>query len=386
MASVKIGYLNLLRASERCRFDVTRRLRRIASSSPPTASKFGQEAKSDARRSPIIIEHESLDLSLASASVAATSSSSSLAADLSTTARLAIESEPELMRRAGGASLLDEHGKIQLKRVKFAFDADLELKKLNDLLKHQQQQHQKQQQQQQQQHPKQDNQLDHQNDVQTLRDIILKKRNPASSDSTIPLVETTATTTPLLAEEDPTHPKSSKVCGGCGAPLHCQNKRIEGFIPAPRFKTLANSELRYTTCQRCDMLTTRNKLINVDTSLCSSFDYDRHVIGELIGGQRGVVHIVLLVDLLDIPNSIYEGWSKLRTKPGQQLDIILVGNKFDLLPSTGRKYRDDVVECLLKHCADKGIHGPQIKHVELIRLVNVSGGNCTILAIAWAIF
>lgn len=48
------------------------------------------------------------------------------------------------------------------------------------------------------------------------------------------------------------------------------------------------------------------------------------------------------------------------------IDIIIVGNKFDLLPNTGYLFEKSIRECLIKHCEDKGIQGSQIKYVELV--------------------
>lgn len=70
-----------------------------------------------------------------------------------------------------------------------------------------------------------------------------------------------------------------------------------------------------------------------------------------------------------MPNSIYDGWSKLvsnATDPKSNIDIIIVGNKFDLLPKTGPDFMRCIIESLAVNCAAKGIKGDQIKHVELI--------------------
>lgn len=56
----------------------------------------------------------------------------------------------------------------------------------------------------------------------------------------------------------------------------------------------------------------------------------------------------------------------IRFKPTNDIDICIIGNKFDLLPHTGPLFEKSVRECLISNCEKKGIKGKQIKHVELI--------------------
>lgn len=107
--------------------------------------------------------------------------------------------------------------------------------------------------------------------------------------------------------EDASVPKSRVDCPGCGSRLHCQNRHVEGFLPADEFKSLSKSEMQYKLCYRCEILTTRKKILNVETN--SSFDYDKFIVERIRNQSKA--HVILLVDLLDIPNSIYDGWSKL---------------------------------------------------------------------------
>ena len=77
-----------------------------------------------------------------------------------------------------------------------------------------------------------------------------------------------------------------------------------------RFKALSKKELVYQPCQRCFVLYSKQKLLRVDEkSQIAEFDYDKTVV-DRICSERGRVHVIIVVDLLDLPNSIYAGWSK----------------------------------------------------------------------------
>lgn len=119
----------------------------------------------------------------------------------------------------------------------------------------------------------------------------------------------------LELSEDPSVPKSGIKCSGCGAALHCHNKHQEGFIPANEFKLLTKQEKNFKVCYRCDILNTRRKMLNVETN---KFDYDEFILKNICAQSNA--HVILLVDLLDIPNSIYAGWSKLIQKQIQTAD------------------------------------------------------------------
>lgn len=153
--------------------------------------------------------------------------------------------------------------------------------------------------------------------------------------------------------EDPNEPISSVSCGGCGSKLHCQNKNIEGFMPASVFKGFTKKELIYKHCLRCDYLRTNKKVYNLTES--SKFDYDKFLEEICSDNIEKKIHVILLVDLLDMPNSIYDGWSKL--VQSRNVDIAIIGNKLDLLPDTGPGFLRGVFDCLIESCKQKGIDG-----------------------------
>lgn len=165
---------------------------------------------------------------------------------------------------------------------------------------------------------------------------------------------------PDTLEEDPKFFRTKSTCNGCGAQLQCNDKKNEGFVDARKFKLLSKQELNFTICHRCEFLKAKNKLVNLSTN---SFDYDNLILKKIISEKKA--HVVILIDLLDLPNSIYDGWANL-IQDKSSVDIIILGNKFDLLPNTGPKFEHNIIKCLSYQCLKKGIKGPQIKHVDLI--------------------
>ena len=176
-----------------------------------------------------------------------------------------------------------------------------------------------------------------------LKDISLKTQEIQAEPSYIKM------------EEDPNMPVSSIRCSGCGANLHCQNKSKIGFMPSAKFKSLDKNALIYSLCMRCYYLKTKNKNFNLDSS---EFDYDTFIMNKICAKTNNKkVHVILLIDLLAIPNSIYAGWSKLFDNAYNHIDVCILGNKFDLLPHTGPLFYKSVNECLMHNCHKKGIAG-----------------------------
>lgn len=68
------------------------------------------------------------------------------------------------------------------------------------------------------------------------------------------------------------------------------------------------------------MLKTKKTLLNLEID--SKFDYEKFVLDRIRSESKS--HVILLVDLLDIPNSIYEGWSKLIHKIDSQSEVFVI--------------------------------------------------------------
>ncbi|XP_065332422.1 nitric oxide-associated protein 1 [Cloeon dipterum] len=156
---------------------------------------------------------------------------------------------------------------------------------------------------------------------------------------------------------DPSLPASRVPCGGCGAPLHCQDPEYPGFLPLECFKGVSEPHLRALTCQRCYTLKNHHKAIHVDVS---PDEYPK--ILEHIRDKRALV--LLVVDLMDFPCSI---WPHLSQIIGSRRPICVVGNKVDLLPNDGKFFLERVKESLTKEVIRvSGIGENYIKHVALV--------------------
>jgi len=244
---------------------------------------------------------------------------------LSSTARLAIENDPNLIRNHGGTSLINKNGESELKSFKFGFDAASALGQLNE-----------------------------------EGSSVLEKTKIKNEEFKLPSLDS------LVLEEDSKVPISKVPCSGCGSHLQFKNRHLAGFMSADKFKLMSKKELRFATCYRCETLKRKKIMLNLETK---PFDYDNFVLNKILAQRKA--HVILLVDLLDIPNSIYDNWSKLISNNNSslgsnQIDISIIGNKVDLLPNTGPIFYKSIVECLKANCEKKGIMGDQIKYIELI--------------------
>ncbi|XP_058056072.1 nitric oxide-associated protein 1 [Anopheles bellator] len=155
---------------------------------------------------------------------------------------------------------------------------------------------------------------------------------------------------------DPEEPVSQIPCGGCGALLHCIEPSIPGYLPSQLFKGKSKGQLMTTICQRCHFLKHYNLAVNVTVS---SEDYTEMLLS--IKDKKALA--ILLVDLLDIPCSI---WPGLADVLGPQRPIIVAGNKIDLIPQDCSGYLENVRQCLTKTIIDAGFSRNNIKHVSLI--------------------
>ncbi|GAB6024910.1 hypothetical protein CHUAL_010015 [Chamberlinius hualienensis] len=146
-------------------------------------------------------------------------------------------------------------------------------------------------------------------------------------------------------------------CGGCGAYLHCQNESIAGYLPSEILTKMSNIELQDVLCQRCSFLQDYNIALNLSVP--------PETYSEIISKIKEKPSlIVLMVDLLDFPCSIWPGIIDL---VGPEQPILVVGNKVDLLPKDGFDYlvrmKRILAESLKKYGIDNGMN---IRNVRLI--------------------
>lgn len=152
--------------------------------------------------------------------------------------------------------------------------------------------------------------------------------------------------------------KPSKVpCSGCGAHLHCVATNIPGFIPSEKFTLFDEKELHQQLCQRCDFLRRYNVALNV---IVPTDEYPQLI--KSIQSSKSMV--IILVDLLDFPCSVWPGIVNLI---GEKHNIYIVGNKVDLLPKDDKMYFERIRKSLKESLKLSGIgREAKIRDVSLI--------------------
>lgn len=115
-------------------------------------------------------------------------------------------------------------------------------------------------------------------------------------------------------------------CIGCGAVIQTEKKELEGFIPASALEKADQDADIY--CQRCFRLRHYNDLMDIDLDEESY----KKILDEISSKQA---LIVLVVDLFDFEGSFIQGIQRY----AHDNPIIIVGNKFDLLPQSVKESR-----------------------------------------------
>ncbi|KAF2905047.1 hypothetical protein ILUMI_01130 [Ignelater luminosus] len=160
---------------------------------------------------------------------------------------------------------------------------------------------------------------------------------------------------------DPNSIISDVPCGGCGALLHCKDTAIPGYIPSEIYKNSFNKggvHLKAIICQRCYFLKNYDLALQVRVT---SEDYPR-ILGTI---KKKKALIILMVDLLDFPCSVWPGIVDIL---GSNKPIVVVGNKVDLLPRDSRGYLEQIKKTLKEnvHKVVGKDATTNIKHVALI--------------------
>lgn len=155
---------------------------------------------------------------------------------------------------------------------------------------------------------------------------------------------------------DPKVAPSRVPCSGCGARLHCMDESLPGYLPREIFKGRKTAELQSIICQRCHFLKHYNTALDISVK---PEEYEQFL--STIKNRPGL--ILLIVDLLDIPCSI---WPNLLDLLGHNRPMFIVGNKVDLIPKDSRGYLDHIKSVLVQHVQDRGIPERNIRHISLI--------------------
>ncbi|XP_076993087.1 nitric oxide-associated protein 1 [Tamandua tetradactyla] len=163
----------------------------------------------------------------------------------------------------------------------------------------------------------------------------------------------------IMGHPDPAVPSSGVSCSGCGAELHCQDPSVPGYLPSEKFLSAAAQEdggLARTVCQRCWLLVHHQRALRVQVS--------REQYLELVSAalrRPGPSLVLYMVDLLDLPDALLPDLPAM-VGPKQ---LIVLGNKVDLLPQDTPGYRRRLRDRLWDDCVRAGLRpspshqGPQ---------------------------
>ncbi|XP_059578195.1 nitric oxide-associated protein 1 [Alligator mississippiensis] len=158
-------------------------------------------------------------------------------------------------------------------------------------------------------------------------------------------------------QPDPSMPTSSVSCSGCGAELHCQDPAMPGYMPSEKYLSLLGEPegqggLRGAVCQRCWLLVHHQQALRLEVSR----DQYRSLVSTALRQlpRHGRAPLVLYVaDVLDLPDTLLPDLPELL---GPTINIMVLGNKVDLLPPDSHDYLKRFRKQLLLNCAQAGIH------------------------------
>ncbi|XP_019389775.1 PREDICTED: nitric oxide-associated protein 1 [Crocodylus porosus] len=166
-----------------------------------------------------------------------------------------------------------------------------------------------------------------------------------------------------VGQPDPSVPTSGVSCSGCGAELHCQDPAMPGYMPSEKYLSLLGEPegqggLRDAVCQRCWLLVHHQKALRLEVSR----DQYRSLVSTALRQppRHSRAPLVLYVaDVLDLPDTVLPNLPELL---GPTVNVMVLGNKVDLLPPDSRDYLKHFRKQLLHSCAQAGIH-PVVKGV-----------------------
>ncbi|XP_048220838.1 nitric oxide-associated protein 1 [Perognathus longimembris pacificus] len=149
-------------------------------------------------------------------------------------------------------------------------------------------------------------------------------------------------------------PPSGRYCSGCGAELHCQHPDLPGYLPADGWDRAAAGG--GAVCRRCWLLVHHRRALRLRVS---RGQYRQLVSAAL--RRPGPALVLYVVDLLDLPDPLMPDLPSL-VGPRQ---VIVLGNKVDLLPQDAPGYLQRLRRRLWDDCARAGLalapghQGPQ---------------------------
>ncbi|XP_060092918.1 nitric oxide-associated protein 1 [Heteronotia binoei] len=170
---------------------------------------------------------------------------------------------------------------------------------------------------------------------------------------------------------DPSIPSSGVSCSGCGAELQCRDPALAGFLPSTKYLSLLGEPpqqqgkeqgkaqagehpektLEDAICQRCWLLIHHQQALRVQVT----HEEYRSVVSDAVRSslRHGRPPLVLcMADVLDLPDSLPPDLPEL---VGDQANILVLGNKVDLLPGDSPGYLKRLQKRLLEACARVGL-------------------------------
>jgi hypothetical protein len=164
---------------------------------------------------------------------------------------------------------------------------------------------------------------------------------------------------PVMERPDLPVPPSGLFCSGCGAELHCQDPRVPGHLPNEKLWCAARGDggPAQPVCGRCWLLVHHRRALRLPVS--------REQYLELVSTalrRPGPALVLYMVDLLALPDTLLPDVPAL-VGPKQ---LIVLGNKEDLLPQDAPGYLQRLRERLWNDCVGAGLllapghQGPQL--------------------------
>lgn len=147
------------------------------------------------------------------------------------------------------------------------------------------------------------------------------------------------------SDPDPSSLHSGLSCSGCGAELHCQDPGLPGYLPSEKFSSAGAG----TVCQRCWLLVHHRRALRLQVSP----EQFLQLVSSALR-RPGPALVLYMVDLLDLPDALMPQLPAL-VGPKQ---LIVLGNKVDLLPQDSPNYRQRIRDRLREECARAGLLPP----------------------------
>ncbi|XP_064415487.1 nitric oxide-associated protein 1 isoform X2 [Latimeria chalumnae] len=162
----------------------------------------------------------------------------------------------------------------------------------------------------------------------------------------------------IYGTPDPEVVMSDDRCSGCGAVMHCIDPSLAGYLPSEKYKSLLEAEsLNKAICQRCFLFIHHQKALDIKVS---KEEY-RNIVSKI---RDKDALVLLMVDLLELPNSII---SDILDLVGENKNILVLGNKIDLIPGDSKNYLKRIKKQLFDYCVNAGIYrGDNIKDIHFI--------------------